>query len=95
MCAPISSGGMSIDAPRWIAWRSSASLQSLVQTRSVRREDLEVDARAARRAALDLDGRVPRPELVEEPVHGEGLRVHAGHAVGAAALDVARGSCPT
>ena len=37
MCAPISSGGINIDGPRWIVWRSSASLQSLAQTRSVRR----------------------------------------------------------
>ena len=37
MWAPISSGGISIEAPRWIVWRSRASLQSLVQTRTVRR----------------------------------------------------------
>ncbi len=37
MWAPITSGGMNIDAPRWIVWRSRASLQSLVHTRSVRR----------------------------------------------------------
>ena len=37
MCAPITSGGISIDAPHWMVCRSSASLQSLVHTRSVRR----------------------------------------------------------
>ena len=36
MWAPIISAGMSIDAPRWIVWRSSGSLQSLVHTRTVR-----------------------------------------------------------
>ena len=33
---PITDGGISVEAWRWIVWRSSASLQSLVHTRSVR-----------------------------------------------------------
>ena len=40
-------------------------------------QDLEVDARAARRAGLDLDAGVPRAQLVEQPVDGERLPVHA------------------
>ena len=95
MWAPITSGGISIEAPRWIVWRSSASLQSLVHTRSVRCEDPVVDPRPARRAALDLDVGMARAQLVEQPVQRQRLGVRAGRAVGAGALRRGRGSCPT
>jgi hypothetical protein len=44
----MTSGGKKIEKPRWMAWRSMGSLQSEVQMRSVRLQDLIVGPAAAR-----------------------------------------------
>jgi hypothetical protein len=77
MWAPMSSSGTSSDVQRWICWRSSGSLLSLVQIRSVRARIARVGARSAGGAALDLDVRVHRAQLVEERVEPAYLPVHA------------------
>jgi hypothetical protein len=63
-------------------------LQSLVQTRSVRSQDLVVDATAAARTRLELDRRMTGAQLVEQRVHRERLGVRACGAGRTRSLDV-------
>ena len=82
---PTSSGGSSGPVQRWICCRSSASMQSLAQTRSVCcRTPRSTRAPPEEQDSISSPGRTA-PELVHQPVGGEGLRVHAGHPVRAAA----------
>ena len=73
MCAPITSGGINIEAPRWIVWRSRASLQSLVQTRSVRRRiPRSMRAPPDEQLSISTSG-CAAPQLVEQSIQRERL----------------------
>ena len=82
---PTSSGGSSWPVHRWICCRSSGSMQSLAQTRSVRSRT----SRSTRRPPDEHDSistpGVAGAQLVEQPVERDGLGVHAGPPVRAAA----------
>ena len=71
--SPSAPGATSRPVHRWIATRSSASLQSRGPDPVGAVQDAEVDPRASAGARLDLQPRVAPPELVEEPVGGAGL----------------------
>ncbi len=59
-------------------WRSSASLLSLVQMRSVATEHAVVGAGAARGAGLDLEARMRSPDPVHEFIDGFDLAMPSG-----------------
>ena len=94
MCPPTSSGGTTTPVQRWMVWRSSASLQSEPQIRSVRSRMPEVHPGAAGRAAFNFDAGMGLAEFIEQPVGGEGLFVDGG-APGVAVFDAGPGSGPT
>ena len=82
MWEPISSGGTSCAVQRWIVWRSSGSMQSETQTRSVRSRMPRSTRPPPDEQRLDLDPGVGGLQLVEQPVDGQRLRVDAGRPSG-------------
>jgi hypothetical protein len=73
MCEPRSSGGTSWEVQRFICCRSSGSMQSVTQMRSVRSSTPKINTGATGGAALDLESWMGRLDLVNQTVEGQRL----------------------